>query len=226
MNDALSDARNWSEAALELVRQHPSIHRDGRAGHVGSVCGGYKDDDMSDLLRCCETLDWHGRDECGLIFIRIGEACEHARIRSARSYYIYAHTGSRDFQCSGLCQSFDRMFTRHVNRCAGSADASIGRRDIDYAPAVLRKHHAQFMLHAQQHAQYIGIERGRVKLCCLLGYESPRPLSCSVVDSNVQPAKTFHVLVHQVTHFFFNAHISTNKLSLGPACPEFRTQSC
>src|SRR2546426_664225 len=48
---------------------------------------------MSDLLRCCETFDWHGRDECSFIFICIGEACEHARIRSARSDYVYPNSG-------------------------------------------------------------------------------------------------------------------------------------
>src|ERR1700687_649374 len=80
------------------------------------------------------------------------------------------------------------------------------------------------MLHAQQHAQYIGIERGRVKLCCLLGYESPRPLSRSVVDGNVQAAKMLDRLIHQVAHVLFNAYICANKLSLGPECPEFRYQ--
>ncbi len=76
----------------------------------------------------------------------------------------------------------------------------------------------------QQHAQYIGIERGHVALCCLLGDESPRPLSRSVVDGNVQAAKTLDCLIHQVAHVFFNAHICTNKFSLGPECPEFRNQ--
>src|SRR5260370_26616014 len=80
------------------------------------------------------------------------------------------------------------------------------------------------MLHAQQHAQYIGIECGRVALSCLLGYESPRPLSRSVVDGNVQATKTLDGLIHQVAHVLFNTHICTNKLSLGPECPEFRNQ--
>lgn len=44
-------------AALELVSQHSSIHWDGRTGHVCGVLGGNKGDHVSDLLRCCQTLD-------------------------------------------------------------------------------------------------------------------------------------------------------------------------
>jgi hypothetical protein len=50
-----------------------------------------KGDHMSDLLRSCQTLDGHCRDERRFVFICVGEACEHARIRSARSDHVYAN---------------------------------------------------------------------------------------------------------------------------------------
>jgi len=85
-----------------LVSQHPSIHWDGGTSHVRRICRSNKGDHMSDLLWCCETFDWHGRDERRFIFICVGEACEHTRICSARSHHINAHTGARDFKCGGL----------------------------------------------------------------------------------------------------------------------------
>src|SRR5438552_12226487 len=80
------------EAAPELVRDHSSIHGDGGACHVRRICRSDKGDHMSDFLWCCETFDWHGRDERRLIFIGVGEACEHTRICSARSHHIHADT--------------------------------------------------------------------------------------------------------------------------------------
>src|ERR1700694_3636609 len=114
------------EAALELVRDHPSIHWDGGTSHVRRIGRSDKGDHMSDLLWCCETFDWHGGDERRFIFICVGEACEHTRIRSARSDYVYSNSGPCDFQCSGLRQSFHCMFAGYINGGSGSADASIG----------------------------------------------------------------------------------------------------
>jgi len=34
----------------------------------------------------------------------------------------------------------------------------------------------------------------------------------------------FDCLIHQIAKVFFSAHICTNKLSLGPECPEFLNQ--
>jgi len=43
-------------------------------------------------------------------------------------------------------------------------DASVGRRDIDDAPATLWQHHPQFVLHAEQRTQDVCIESSRVAL--------------------------------------------------------------
>ena len=48
-----------------------------------------KGDDVSDLLWCGETFDWHGGDERRFIFICTGEAREHTGVRRARSNYVY-----------------------------------------------------------------------------------------------------------------------------------------
>ena len=65
-----------------------------------------------------------------------------------RGHHINAHTGARDFKCSGLCQPFHGMFAGYVNGRASGTDASIRRRDVNDAPGPLRQHRAQFVLHA------------------------------------------------------------------------------
>src|SRR5439155_14994400 len=169
------------EAAPELVRDHPSIHWDGGTSHVRRICRSDKGDHMSDLLWCCETFDWHGRDERRFIFICVGEACEHTRIRSPRSDYVYPNSGPCDFQRRGFSQPFHRMFASYINRCSGGADASIGRRDVDDAPAPLWQHGPQFVLHAQQHTQYVAVKSSRVALCGLVGYETAQSFRPGIV---------------------------------------------
>jgi hypothetical protein len=57
----------WSPE--DLASDHPSIHRDGGASHVRSICRSDKGDHVSDLLRCCQTFDGYRRDKRGLILI-------------------------------------------------------------------------------------------------------------------------------------------------------------
>src|SRR5216684_2064362 len=197
-----------------LVGDHSSVHRDGSASHVRSICRSNKGDHMSDLLRFCQTFDWHSRDECSFIFVCVGEACEHTRICSARSHHINAHTGALDFKCSGLCQPLHRMFASYINGCSGSADASIGRRDIDDAPAPLSQHRPQFVLHAEQRTQDVCIESSRVALCGLFCYETPQSFRPSIIDCNIQASETLDGLIHKVPHVLILADIRTNKNGL------------
>src|SRR5260370_41296293 len=69
----------------DLVGDHSSVHRDGSASHVRSICRSNKGDHASDLLRFCQTLDGYCRDQRRFVFICTGEACEHSLIGSAPS---------------------------------------------------------------------------------------------------------------------------------------------
>src|SRR6266849_4556356 len=198
----------------DLISDHSTIHWDGGTGHVRRICRSDKGDHMSDLLRFCETFEWHSRDECSFVCIRIGEACEHARIRGARGDYVYPNSGPCDFQRGGLCQPFHRMFASYINGCSGSADASVGRRDIDDAPAPLWQHHPQFVLHAEQRTQDVCIESSRVALCGLVCYETGRSFRPSIIDCNIQASETLDRLVHKVPHVLILADIRTNKNGL------------
>src|SRR6267143_1007696 len=198
----------------DLISDHPSIHWDGGTRHVRRICRSDKGDYMSDLLWCCETFHWHGRDERRFVLICVGEACEHSRIRSARSDYVYPNSGPGDFQRGGLRQPLHRMFASYINGCPSSTDASIGRRDIDDAPAPLWQPRPQFVLHAEQHTKYVGIKRICVALCGLFCYETPQSFRPRIIDCYIQASETLDGLVHKVAHVLILTDISTDKNGL------------
>src|SRR6266851_5201826 len=80
------------------------------------------------------------------------------------------------------------------------------------------------MLHAQQRAEDVGVESGRVALCCLLCYETARPLSPGIVDGHIQAAKARDGLIDQVADVLVVAYVSTPILCLSADLAEFSDQ--
>ena len=106
------------------------------------------------------------------------------------------------------------MFAADVKGCVGCAEASIGGRKIDDAPAVLRQHHAHLMLHAEQGPEHVSIEGCRVGLGGLLRDGPPLPSVAGVVDGNVQTAEALQRLIDQVADIVFMAHVGAPILRL------------
>src|SRR5882762_10814914 len=89
------------------------------------------------------------------------------------------------------------------------------------AAVFLWQHHAKFVLHAQQRAEYIGIERCRVAVRSLLRYRAGHAFRTGRVYSDIQTAKSFHGLVDQVTYVLFAAHIGADELSFRTCLTDF-----
>ncbi len=106
------------------------------------------------------------------------------------------------------------MFAGHINGRSGSPDASVGRRDIDDAPASLGQHHPQFVLHAEQRTQDVCVEARGVGFCSLLRHRAGCAFGSSIIDRNIQASETLDRLVHKVAHILILADISTNKNGL------------
>src|SRR5260370_37211527 len=193
-------AAPWNQGVGRSVGDYSSIHGDGSTGHVRRICRRDKGDHMSDLLRFCQTLDGYRRNERRFIFSCVGEACEHTRIGSARSDYVDPNSAPCHFQRCGLGHSFHRMFAGYINGCSGSTDASIGRRDVDDAPAPLWQHDPQFVLHAEQHAEHIGVEGVGVALYGLSDDQAPLALGAGIVDGGVDPAEPGYGLIDPLPH--------------------------
>jgi len=95
-----------------------------------------KGDHVSDLIRFCQTLDGYCRDQRQFVFICTGEAGEHSCIRSTGAT-TFTRTPVRRLPARRTSSALHRMFAGHVNGRPSGADTSIGRRDVDDAPASL-----------------------------------------------------------------------------------------
>ena len=72
----------------------------------------------------------------------------------------------------------------------------------------------QLMLQAQQRAQHVSVEGGRVILRGLLHYRSGLAFRTRSVDGHVQAAKPLDGLINQTAHIVFEAHVGAEVFSL------------
>jgi hypothetical protein len=111
-----------------------------------------------------------------------------------------------------------------MERGARRAAMSHGRRQVHDAAAALRLHHAHLMLHAEQHAEHVGVEGGRVAFGGLLRHGAWLAFGAGVVDRHVKPAEAGHGLVHQVADLVFMANVSADEFSLNAEGTELQGQ--
>jgi len=76
----------------------------------------------------------------------------------------------------------------------------------------LWQHHAKFVLHAQQRAEHIRVERRRVALSSLLHHWAGRAFRTGGVHSDIQTAIPFDGFVDQVACVLLAAHIGADEL--------------
>src|ERR1700676_3263176 len=104
------------------------------------------------------------------------------------------------------------MFAGGIDRSPSRAGVPICGGYVHDATVFLWQHHAKFVLHAQQRAEDVGIERCRVAVRSLLRYRAGHAFRTGSVYSDIQTAKSFHGLIDQVTYVFFAAHIGADEL--------------
>src|SRR5258708_4166906 len=80
------------------------------------------------------------------------------------------------------------------------------------------------MLHAQQGAEDVGVEGGRVALGGLLRNRTGLAFGTGVIDRYIQAAKARDGLIDQGTHIVFVAHVGTPILRLDADLAEFSDQ--
>jgi hypothetical protein len=156
-----------------------------------------------------------------LSFLAACEPIQHAGVDGSRRNGIDANAQRRGFQCGGLGQTFHCVLAGHVDRGAGSAHLAQHRRDIDDAATALLLHHADLVLHAQQHAQHIGIKRGRVAGGGLFGDGARLAFRAGIVNGCIQPAEALDRAVDQRTHLRVITHIRPDELNLSASSAQF-----
>src|SRR5216683_3272752 len=88
----------------------------------------------------------------------------------------------------------------------------------------LRLHHAQCMLHAQECAENVGIEGGRVALGGLLRHGAGLAFGSGGVYSHIQATEARHGLIDQVSHVLLAAYIGIHVFRLRVESPKLSHQ--
>src|SRR5216683_3355453 len=106
------------------------------------------------------------------------------------------------------------MLARRIYGGASGASMAVRRRHVDDAAASLGKHNAHLMLHAEQRAQDVCVERRGVGFCSLFGHRARFALSSSAIDSGIQTTKARDGPIHQITKIVIVSHVGTNEFGL------------
>jgi hypothetical protein len=81
------------------------------------------------------------------------------------------------------------------------------------------------VLHAQENAEYVGVERRGVAIFRLIGHDARLALGAGIVDGNVEPSEFCDSLVDEVADLFVAAHVGANEFSLSTERTEFGYES-
>src|SRR4029077_19714767 len=106
-----------------------------------------------------------------------------------------------DLERHRLRDAFDGMLAADIDRGPRRTLVPVGRGDVDDAAAALSLHDAHFVLHAQDHAEYIRVERRGHAFRGLFRDRADLAFGAGVVDRDIETAKPREGLVDQVADF-------------------------
>ena len=81
------------------------------------------------------------------------------------------------------------------------------------------------MLHAQEHAEHVGVEGGGVARRGLLDDRTGRAFGAGIIDGDIEAAEPGDRPVDQVLHLVLVAHVGADEFRFGAECPQFGDQS-
>src|SRR5229473_159082 len=125
----------------------------------------------------------------------------------------------------GFGDAFDGVLAADIDRGTGGTLMTVGRGDVDDAAALLRRHHAQLMFQAEQHAEHIGVEGGGVALGGLIDDQARLALGTGIVDGGIDPAEAGHGLIDQVAHLVFVTDVGLDERGFGAQAAKFGLES-
>src|SRR4029077_19763064 len=103
------------------------------------------------------------------------------------------------------------MLARRVYGRASSTTMTVGGRHVDDAAASLGKHHAHFVLHAEQRTKDVCVEGRGVGFCSLFRHRAGCAFGSSAIDSSIQTTKARDSLIDQAAQVILVTHVGTQK---------------
>src|ERR1700719_1439270 len=174
-----------------------------------------EDNTVGALLGGAEPTQRNLRRQGRLVLRRTGEAGQHAGVGGARCYGIHANSRLGGFERHRLGDAFDGVLGADVDRGPGRALVPIGRGDVDDAAASLGLHGAHFVLHAQYHAEYVGLEGRGKAFRGLVRDRADRTFGGGIVHRDIETAKACDGLVDHGTDVILLADVGADEFGLG-----------
>ena len=150
-----------------------------------------------------------------LVLRRAGKAGQHAGVRRTGRDRIHADSRLGDLERHRLGDAFDGVLAADIDGGPRRALVPVGRGDVDDAAAALSLHDAHFVLHAQDHAENIGVERRGIAFRGLVGDRANLAFGAGVVHRDIEAAKPLDGLVDQSADVVLVADVGMDEFGLG-----------
>src|SRR5712671_4026631 len=194
----------------------PAVDVEDMAGDVGSLVRRDEYDRVCKLLREAEATHRNTRRESSLVLLRACKTGQHASVGGARRHAIHADSRLGDLERHRLGDALDGVLAADIDRGPGRTLVPVGRGDVDNATAALSLHDAHFVLHAQDHAENIGVERRGIAFGRLVRDRADLSFGAGIVHRDVETAKPCDGLVDHGADVFFLADVGVDELGLRP----------
>src|SRR2546423_2413848 len=105
-------------------------------GHERGRVGSEKDDRASNFIGLADPTERNLRRQRRFVLGAAGEAIEHAGVDRPGGDGVDANTRGSALERRGLGDAFDRVLAADIERGAGATLMTVGRGDVDDAPAL------------------------------------------------------------------------------------------
>src|SRR5277367_4824118 len=175
-----------------------------------------EEDTVGDFLGEAKTLKRNSLHRGSLVLWRTGEAGQHAGVRRPGRDGVHPNSRLGELERYRFGDAFDGVLGPDVDRGESRAPVSVGRGDVDDATAALGQHRAHFVLHAQDHAENIGLERRGKTFRSLIRDRTNLPFGGGVVHGDIETAKPRDGLVDHAADVSLLANVGVDELGLRP----------
>src|SRR5882724_344878 len=184
------------------------------AGDERSFVRRDKDDRVGKLVREAEATHGNTRHQGRLVLRRARKTGQHASVRRTRRYAVHTDSRLGGLERHRFRYAFDGVLAADIDRGARRTLVPVGRGDVDDATAALSLHDAHFVLHAQDHAENIRVERRGIALGGLVRDRANLAFGAGIVHRDIETAKPCDGLVDQRADVILLADVGVDELGL------------
>src|SRR4029453_7809090 len=146
-----------------------------------------------------------------LVFRRARKTGQHASVYRTRRHAVHTDPRLDGLERHRLGDAFDGVLAADIDRGPRRTLVPVGRGDVDNAPAALSLHDAHFVLHAQDHAENVRVERRGIAFRGLVRDGADLALGAGIVHCDIETAKPCDGLVDQIADFVVPANVGLDE---------------